>query len=50
LTTPLQLSENRSWYKCDSIVLPCLDHLFEVVKKEKGQIDILYASPGVSEY
>src|SRR5579864_4512492 len=27
-----------------------LDHLYEVVKKEKGQIDIVFASAGVGEF
>jgi NAD(P)-dependent dehydrogenase (short-subunit alcohol dehydrogenase family) len=44
------IGKNVVGVKCDSSVLSDLDHLFEVVKKEKGQIDILYASAGVGEF
>src|SRR5579864_6203195 len=44
------VGKNVVGIKCDSSVLPDLDHLFEVVRKEKGQIDILYANAGVAEY
>ena len=44
------IGKNVVGVKCDSSVLSDLDHLFEVVKKDKGQIDILYASAGVSEF
>jgi NAD(P)-dependent dehydrogenase (short-subunit alcohol dehydrogenase family) len=44
------IGKNVIGVKCDSSVLPELDHLFEVVEKEKGQIDILYASAGVAEF
>ena len=44
------IGKNVIGVKCDSSVLPELDHLFEVVAKEKGQIDILYASAGVAEF
>lgn len=44
------IGKNVVGIKCDSSVLPDLDHLFDVVKKEKGEIDILYASAGVAEY
>ena len=35
---------------CDSANLQDLDHLFEVVKAEKGRVDILYASAGYAEF
>jgi NAD(P)-dependent dehydrogenase (short-subunit alcohol dehydrogenase family) len=44
------IGKNVMGIKCDSSVLSDLDHLFEVVKKEKGQIDILYASAGIGEF
>ncbi|HVU98736.1 MAG TPA: SDR family oxidoreductase [Puia sp.] len=44
------IGKNVIGVKCDSSVLSELDHLFEVVEKEKGQIDILYASAGVAEF
>ena len=44
------IGKNVVGVRCDSSVLSDLDHLFEVVKKEKGQIDILYASAGLSEF
>lgn len=44
------IGKNVIGVKCDSSVLPELDYLFEVVEKEKGQIDILYASAGVAEF
>jgi NAD(P)-dependent dehydrogenase (short-subunit alcohol dehydrogenase family) len=44
------IGKNVIGIKCDSSVLAELDHLFEVVEKEKGQIDILYASAGVAEF
>lgn len=44
------IGKNVVGVKCDSSVLSELDHLFEVVEKEKGQIDILYASAGVAEF
>jgi NAD(P)-dependent dehydrogenase (short-subunit alcohol dehydrogenase family) len=44
------IGKNVMGIKCDSSVLAELDHLFEVVEKEKGQIDILYASAGVAEF
>ena len=44
------IGNNVMGVRCDSSVLSDLDHLFEVVKKEKGEIDILYASAGFSEF
>ena len=44
------IGKNVIGIRCDSSVLSDLDHLFEVVKKEKGQIDILYASAGLGEF
>ena len=44
------IRKNVMGIRCDSSVLPDLDHLFEVIKKEKGQIDILYASAGIGEF
>jgi NAD(P)-dependent dehydrogenase (short-subunit alcohol dehydrogenase family) len=44
------IGKNVMGIRCDSSVLSDLDHLFEVVKKEKGQIDILYASAGLGEF
>src|SRR5271155_1659689 len=44
------IGKNVIGIKCDSSVLSDLDHLFEVVKKEKGHIDILYASAGHGEF
>ena len=44
------IGKNVMGIRCDSSVLPDLDHLFEVVKKEKGQMDILYASAGLGEF
>jgi len=44
------IGKNVIGVKCDSSVLSDLDHLFEVVKKEKGHIDILYASAGHGEF
>ncbi len=35
---------------CDSANLADLDHLFAVVKTEKGKVDILYASAGHAEF
>ena len=34
----------------DSAKLADLDRLFETVKREKGHIDVLYASAGVAEH
>jgi len=44
------IGKNVMGIRCDSSVLSDLDRLFEVVKKEKGQIDILYASAGLGEF
>jgi NAD(P)-dependent dehydrogenase (short-subunit alcohol dehydrogenase family) len=44
------IGKNVRGIRCDSSVLSDLDHLFEVVKTEKGQIDILYASAGFAEF
>ena len=42
-----QIGKNVTGVRCDSAKFADLDHLFEVVKNEKGQIDILYASAGI---
>ena len=44
------IGKNVIGVQCDSSILSDLDHLFEIVKKEKGQIDILYASAGLGEF
>jgi len=44
------IGKNVMGIRCDSSVLSDLDHLFEVVKKEKGHIDILYASAGFGAF
>jgi NAD(P)-dependent dehydrogenase (short-subunit alcohol dehydrogenase family) len=44
------IGKNVTGVRCDSSVIADLDHLFEVVKNEKGQIDILYASAGFAEF
>jgi NAD(P)-dependent dehydrogenase (short-subunit alcohol dehydrogenase family) len=44
------IGTNVMGIKCDSSVLSDLDHLFEVVKKEKGQIDILYSNTGFGAF
>jgi NAD(P)-dependent dehydrogenase (short-subunit alcohol dehydrogenase family) len=44
------IGKNVRGVKCDSANLPDLDMLFEIVKKEKGSIDILYASAGVGAF
>ena len=44
------IGKNVMGIRCDSSVLSDLDHLFEMVKKEKGQIDILYANAGFAEF
>ena len=44
------IGKNVTGVKCDSSNLADLDHLFDVVKEEKGTIDILYASAGVGEF
>lgn len=45
-----KIGKNVTGVKCDSANISDLDHLFEVVKNEKGMIDILYASAGVGEF
>jgi NAD(P)-dependent dehydrogenase (short-subunit alcohol dehydrogenase family) len=44
------IGKNARGIQCDSSKISDLDHLFEVVKQEKGGIDILYASAGVGEF
>ena len=44
------IGKNVVGIRCDSSVLSDLDLLFEVVKKEKGKMDILYASAGTWEF
>lgn len=44
------IGNNVTGVKCDSSNLADLDTLFEIVKKEKGNVDILFASAGVAEF
>jgi len=44
------IGKNVMGIRCDSSLLSDLDYLFEVVKKEKGRIDILYARAGLAEF
>lgn len=44
------IGKNVTGVRCDSARLSDLDHLFEVVKNEKGHINILYASAGFGEF
>jgi len=44
------IGKNVMGIRCDSSVLSDPDHRFEVVKKEKGHIDILYDSPGFGAF
>ena len=44
------IGKNVTGVKCDSANLADLDNLFDMAKKEKGKIDILFASAGVGEF
>jgi NAD(P)-dependent dehydrogenase (short-subunit alcohol dehydrogenase family) len=44
-----QIGRNVTGVKADSSNLDDLDNLFDVVKREKGSIDVLYASAGMGE-
>jgi NAD(P)-dependent dehydrogenase (short-subunit alcohol dehydrogenase family) len=44
-----QIGRNVTGVKADSADLADLDRLYDVVKREKGSIDILYASAGMGE-
>jgi NAD(P)-dependent dehydrogenase (short-subunit alcohol dehydrogenase family) len=44
------IGSNVTGVKGDASNLADLDHLYEVVKKEKGHIDVLYASAGLGEF
>src|ERR1700744_4507651 len=43
------IGKNVTGVQGDAGSLADLDHLYDVVRKEKGHIDILYASAGVGE-
>ncbi len=45
-----EIGSNVKGVQADSSKLADLDHLYETVKKEKGRIDVLFASAGVGEY
>lgn len=45
-----EIGRNVTGVRADSANLADLDHLYEVVKAEKGRIDILYASSGVGDF
>jgi NAD(P)-dependent dehydrogenase (short-subunit alcohol dehydrogenase family) len=45
-----EIGRNITGVRADSANLADLDHLYEVVKAEKGRIDILYASSGVGDF
>ncbi|UJR13204.1 hypothetical protein I4U23_000226 [Adineta vaga] len=42
-----QIGQNVSAIQADSSKLDDLDHVFKVIKEEKGQLDILFANAGV---
>lgn len=44
-----EIGRNVTGIKADSTNLDDLDHLYDVVQREKGSIDILYASAGMGE-
>jgi NAD(P)-dependent dehydrogenase (short-subunit alcohol dehydrogenase family) len=44
-----EVGRNVTGVRCDSASLADLDRLFEAVKKQKGHIDILFASAGIGE-
>ena len=43
------IGQHVTGVRCDSANLADLDHLFEVIQREKGKLDILYASAGYAE-
>jgi NAD(P)-dependent dehydrogenase (short-subunit alcohol dehydrogenase family) len=45
-----EIGSNITGVQADSSKLADLDHLFETVKREKGRIDVLFASAGVGEF
>ncbi|MEN0056811.1 MAG: SDR family oxidoreductase [Mucilaginibacter sp.] len=45
-----EIGYNVTGVRADSANLDDLDHLYEVVKAEKGKIDVLYASAGVGDF
>lgn len=45
-----EIGHNVTGVRADSGNLNDLDRLFDIVKKEKGQLDILYASAGVGDF
>ena len=44
-----EIGRNVTGVRGDAANLADLDHLFQTVKKEKGRIDVLFASAGVGE-
>jgi NAD(P)-dependent dehydrogenase (short-subunit alcohol dehydrogenase family) len=44
-----EVGRNVTGVRCDSASLADLDRLFDAVKKQKGYIDILFASAGIGE-
>jgi NAD(P)-dependent dehydrogenase (short-subunit alcohol dehydrogenase family) len=45
-----EIGSNVTGVRADSGSLEDLDKLYEIVKKEKGRIDVLYASAGVGDF
>ena len=45
-----EIGRNVTGVRADSANLDDLDHLYEIVKAKKGNIDILYASSGVGDF
>lgn len=45
-----EIGSNVTGVRADSANLADLDNLYEIVKKEKGRIDVLYASAGVGDF
>jgi NAD(P)-dependent dehydrogenase (short-subunit alcohol dehydrogenase family) len=45
-----EIGDNVTGVRADSGNLDDLDRLYEIVKKEKGRIDVLYASAGVGDF
>src|SRR5450631_3998534 len=44
------IGRNVTGVQCDSASLADLDRLYETVKREKGKIDVLFASAGRGEF
>lgn len=45
-----EIGSNVTGVQADSASLEDLDNLFDLVKKEKGKIDVLYASAGIGDF